>query len=82
MNYNTLPIIGEGFSMSTQRQAEFPKGSKLGNSENPWYNIFRKRKGVISQEHSEKAQAATVLVYGNNRRAGAEKAKAAGDFDS
>jgi hypothetical protein len=44
--------------MSTQQQAEFPNGSKLGKSENPWYNIFRKRE-VMSQGFSEKPRAAT-----------------------
>ena len=62
----SLPIIGEGFSMSTQRQEEIPKWSKLGNSENSWYNIFRKRKGVISQGYSGKAQGATGLTDGSN----------------
>ena len=51
--------------MSTQQQAEFPNRSKLGKSENPWYNIFRKRE-VISQGFSEKAHAATGLTDGNN----------------
>ena len=52
--------------MSTQRQEEIPKWSKLGNSENSWYNIFRKRKGVISQGYSGKAQGATGLTDGSN----------------
>ena len=51
--------------MSTQRQAEFPKGAKLENSENPWYNIFRKRE-VMCQGFSEKAHAATGQTDGSN----------------
>ena len=51
--------------MSTQWQAEFPKGAKLENSENPWYNIFRKRE-VMCQGFSEKAHAATGLTDGSN----------------
>lgn len=27
-----------------RRQAEFPNESKLENSENPWYNIYVKKK--------------------------------------
>ena len=48
-----LPLLGEGISMSTQRQAEIQKGSKLGNSENPWYNIYIKKK--------ERQQARDIL---------------------
>ena len=48
--------------MSTQRQTEIPKESKLGKSKNLWYNIFRKKREVMSQGFSEKAHAATVFV--------------------
>ena len=51
--------------MQTRRQAEFPNESKLGKSENPWYNIFRKRE-VMCLEFSEKAHAATGQTDGSN----------------
>ena len=43
--------------METQWAQRIWHGAKLGNPENPWYNIFRKEE-VMSHGHSEKARAA------------------------
>lgn len=52
--------------MPTQRRSEFPTSSKLGKSENLWYNIFRNKGKAMSQGHSEKAHAAMVQTDGSN----------------
>ena len=54
-----------GFYYVNAAGAEIWHGSKLENSENPWYNIFRKRE-VMSQGFSEKARVATDQTDGSN----------------
>jgi hypothetical protein len=48
------PFFGEGFAMLTQQQEKFTKGSKLAKSENPWYNIFRKKERQQARDFLKK----------------------------